>query len=61
MVARVGGRPGPRFRSMRGAAAVALDIHLEDGGVVDETVDRGERHGLIRKNLPPSRQRADWR
>ena len=34
-------------------AAVALDIHLEDGRVVDETVDRRERHGLVRENLRP--------
>jgi hypothetical protein len=29
------------------AASVALDVHLQDGGVVNETVDGGERHGLI--------------
>ena len=32
---------------------ITFDIHLEDDGVVDETVDRGERHCGIGKNLPP--------
>ena len=31
----------------RGAAAVALNIHFEDGGVVDEAVDDGDRHCLV--------------
>ena len=36
-----------------GAAPVAFDIHLEDGGVVDQAIDGGERHGLVWKNLAP--------
>ena len=52
-VAYDGGRPGPRFRSMAVAPAVALDIHLEDGGVMDEAVDGGERHGGIGEDLAP--------
>src|SRR5205085_10280223 len=27
-----------------GAAAVALDVHLEDRGVVDQAIDVGQRH-----------------
>jgi hypothetical protein len=26
-----------------GAATIALDVHLDDGGVVNEAVDRGKR------------------
>src|SRR3546814_6564721 len=29
-------------------ATIALDIHLEDGGVMNETVDGRDRHGGIR-------------
>src|SRR5712691_1507075 len=36
-----------------GAASVALDVHLEDGGVVDEAVDDGERHRLIGEDFSP--------
>ena len=28
-----------------GAAAIAFDVHLQDGGVVNEAIDGGERHG----------------
>ncbi len=35
------------------APSIAFDIHLKDDGVVDEAVDRGERHGGIGKNLSP--------
>ena len=30
-----------------GATSIALDIHLEDGGVMDEAIDGGERHSLV--------------
>src|SRR5712691_6764675 len=36
-----------------GAASVALDVHLEDGGVVDEAIDDGERHRLVGEDLSP--------
>lgn len=39
------------------AAAVALDVHLEDGGVMDQAIDRGERHGGIGEDPPPF---AEW-
>jgi hypothetical protein len=35
------------FAFERGAAAVAFDVHLEDGGVVDEAIDDGDRHRLV--------------
>ena len=37
-----------------GTASIAFDIHLEDGGVVDEAVDSGERHSWSGKTLPHS-------
>ena len=40
-----------------GAAAVAFDVHLEDGGVVDEAVDDGERHRLVGEDLAPFAER----
>jgi hypothetical protein len=45
---RVGWRSATASLSFeRSAAAVALDIHFEDGGVMDEAVDDGDRHCLI--------------
>jgi hypothetical protein len=35
------------FAVERGAAAIALDVHLEDRGVMDETIDDGEGHRLV--------------
>src|SRR3954451_9788248 len=50
----VGGRPTRSALSLESdAAAVAFDVHLEDGGVVDEPVNRGERHGGVREDLAP--------
>jgi len=44
----------------RGAAAVAFDIHFEDGGMMDEAVDDSDRHCLVAEyhRLPPFR--IDW-
>lgn len=39
------------------AATIAFDIQFEDRGVVDETVDGGERHGGIWKDLVPFAER----
>jgi hypothetical protein len=36
-----------------GTAAVAFDVHLEDGGVMDEAVDDSDRHCLVREDLAP--------
>ena len=55
---RAGGRPAAASLSFqRGAAAVALDVHLEDGGVMNEAVDDRDRHCLIRKDLAPFTER----
>jgi hypothetical protein len=48
------GHLGPLFFSMASRRRVALNIHLEDGGVVDEAIDGGKRHGGIGKDLPHS-------
>ena len=51
---RVGGWPSASALSLEGfASPVALDVHLQDRGVVDEAVDGGERHGLIGEDLAP--------
>lgn len=39
------------------SASVALNIHLEDCGVVEETVDGGERHCGIGEDLSPFAKR----
>src|SRR5208282_5073442 len=39
------------------SAAIALDIHLEDRGVMDEAIDGCERHGLVREDLVPFAER----
>src|SRR5258708_39829275 len=39
------------------APPIALDIHLEDCGVMDEAIDRGERHCGIGKDLSPFAER----
>jgi hypothetical protein len=45
---RVGWWPAATAFSIEGfAAAIALDVHLQDGGVMDETIDGRERHGLV--------------
>jgi len=38
--------------------AVALDVHLQNDGVVHETVNCGERHGGIRKDGCPFAERS---
>src|SRR3984893_7478085 len=37
----------------RGATAVALDVHLEDGGMMNQAVDDRDRHCLVREDLAP--------
>jgi hypothetical protein len=48
---------GPSLAFERDAAAVAFDIHLEDGGVVDEAIDDSDGHCLITEHdiKPPYR------
>ena len=48
---------GTAFAFEGGAAAVAFDVHLEDGGRVDEAVDDGERHRLIGEDFSPFAER----
>ena len=36
-----------------GATAVAFDVHLEDGGVMNEAVDDSDRHCLVREDFAP--------
>src|SRR4029077_19656447 len=36
-----------------GSAAIALDVHLEDRGVMNEAIDDGEGHCLVWEDLPP--------
>jgi hypothetical protein len=47
------GQRAAAFAFERGAAAVAFDVHLEDGGVVDEAIDDGNRHRLVGRDLAP--------
>ena len=44
---------GPAFAVESGAASVAFDVHLEDGGVMDEAIDDGEGHRLVGEDLAP--------
>ena len=51
---RVRGRlTGTTLAVERGTTPIALNIHLEDGGVVDQAIDRGECHRLVGKDLAP--------
>jgi len=49
--------PRPSFPLDGLASTIAFDIQLEDHGVMDETVDGGERHGGIGKDLVPFSER----
>ena len=53
IVACIGGRPATTLSIECGAAPIALDIHLENSRVVDQTVDGGEGHDLAWKYLAP--------
>src|SRR6266446_6091244 len=45
---RVDGRPAAASLAFeRGATAVALDVHLEDGGMMNQAVDDRDRHCLV--------------
>src|SRR5262249_6828646 len=37
--------------------ALAVDAHFEDDAVMDETVDGGERHGLVGEDVVPFAER----
>ena len=54
----MGGRPATASLSFkRGAAAVAFDVHLEDGGMMNQAVDDGDRHCLVWEDLAPFAER----
>lgn len=49
---RVRGRPSrTAFSFERSAPAIALDVHLNDGDVVNETIDGGEPHGGVAEHV----------
>ena len=51
---RVGRRPASASLAFKGrATAVAFDVHLEDGGVMNEAVDDSDRHCLVREDFAP--------
>ena len=51
---------GPALAFERGATAVAFDIHLEDGGVVDEAIDDSDGHRLVIEHYRVPLFRIDW-
>ena len=57
IVAWVGGPTASALPIEGFAASIAFDVHLQDGGVVHEAIDGGERHGLIREDLAPFSER----
>ena len=40
-----------------GAPSIALDIHLEDGRVMNKAIDGRQRHRLVREHLAPCAER----
>src|ERR1700759_1027684 len=53
IVAWTGGATGGTPAIGGCATAIAFDVHLEDGCMMNETVDGGQRHSLVRKDLSP--------
>src|SRR5437763_17181523 len=43
-----------------GGPAVALDVHLKDGGAMDEAVDASARHSLVTEYLSVPLFPTDW-
>ena len=55
---RVGRRPASASLAFKGrATAIAFDVHLEDGGVMNEAVDDSDRHCLVREDFAPFAKR----
>ena len=48
---------GAAFAFEGGTAAVAFDVHLEDGGVMNQAIDDGQRHRLVGEDLAPFAER----
>ena len=40
----------------RGPPAIAFDVHLDDGSVVDKPIDGGEGHSRVREDPVPFRE-----
>jgi hypothetical protein len=54
LVCRACGRSAWAARSFQCAPpSIALDVHLENRGVVNKAIDCRKRHGLIGENFPP--------
>jgi hypothetical protein len=51
-----GGSAWDSFSFDCSAAPAAFDVHFENGGVVNEAIHGGQRHGLIGKELVPFRE-----
>jgi hypothetical protein len=52
-----GGSAGVALAFECGASSIALDIHFENGGVVNEAVDGRQSHCLIREHFAPCAER----
>lgn len=52
---------GPAFAIQSGTPPIALDVHLEDRGVMDEAVDGSKRHGRVGEDLAPFTERLGKR
>src|SRR5438132_11415644 len=52
-----GGPAGASLAFEGGLAPIALDVHLENGCVMNEAVDGRQRHGVIREDLAPLAER----
>src|SRR5450631_2466951 len=51
---RVGWWPAATALSIEGlAATIALDIHLQNRGVMDKAINSGKRHSLVGEDLAP--------
>ena len=58
---RVGCGPATTTLLIEGfAASIALDIHLQDRGVMDESIDGRERHGLVPDQCKTPLSLMDW-
>ena len=53
IVARVGGRAGSTGVVDGFLSPIAVDVHFEDRGVMHDTIDGRERHGLIGEDFSP--------
>ena len=47
----------PSFSIERGTPTIALDVHLQDCGVMHEAIDGGEGHGLVGEDFAPFTER----